>query len=604
VEECGFLLLQRSAPEQRAMNGVRQNLWGLRSEVAARNSLLRLLVLGVLVVAGTTGFLAPSSKEAGSKSLKACGLLSSAGAKYVLEQDVSSVGTCFSVQADGITLDLHGHTVTYGTAARTTPAFGILGVECWDPDFGAKNPCGGSFRNFTVFGGTITQGEGAAPFSHAIRLGQGPGNGLTVYSVTFNVHADSSIAIYTTFLGTHTQIFNNTVNNKVTVIQNRHQEQGQSIKFADSAKVPGPAAIYGNHITGGGQGGIFSSIKGTKIYNNVVSQKGTYTNDFGIYAWSDGGEVFKNTVTPILGRGISIAGASNGAQVYDNYVVVIEQKDNQEYGGCQVGGAYGIQFDDEPRNGKAFRNTVIAKADQCEAQALRVTDSREGAGNRSHDNTYSAERVGASTAMATGFGSGGATGFTSEHDTYTGDSSDVSFDWDGGRNLLFRECTFAKGKKAASDFVTFSFRNGKDLPVSNIRFVDSVFENGAKKESTNMKPILSNGDWPGSAEYFIDWSLTLFVHDQLQRPVPGSDVLIIDALGHVAYQGNTNQEGKISVPLTEFRIYNTPSQVLQEIHTPYRVNITKKGCTAAPASFSIDVREPTSHSAGITCQSN
>jgi hypothetical protein len=584
------------------MNGALQNLGCLWFAGPDIKGVALFPLLLVLFVVGTAGIFAPSPAEAGRKSLNKCGLLSSAGGKYVLEQDVSSLGTCFSVQADGITLDLNGHTITYGTVAGTLPAFGILGVECWDPDFGKKNPCGGSFKDLTVFGGTITQGEGAAPFSHGIRLGQGPGNGLTVHDVTFNIQADSSIAIYTTFLGTHTVAYNNTINNKVTVVQNRHQEQGQSIKFADSAKVPGPALIYGNHVIGGAQGGIFSAVKGTKIYDNVVSQKGTYTNDFAIYAWSDAGEVFNNAVTPILGRGISIAEGANGVKVHDNQIVVIEQKDNKEYDGCQIGGAFGIQFDDLPLNGTAFRNTVTAKADQCEAQALRVTDSRKGSGNRSHDNIYSAERVGKSTTTATGFGSGGATGFTSDHDRFTGDSSDVAFDWDGGQNLVFTDCTFVRGKNAASDFVTFSFRNGKDLPVSNIRFVDSVFENGAQRASTDMKPILSNGDWPGSSEYFIDWTLTLTVEDQQQK-VSGVNISLTDALGHLAYGGKTDQEGKISTALTELHVYNTTTSVVRERRTPYRVNVLKEGCTLTSPKSGIEVTERTSRTVEIACGS-
>jgi hypothetical protein len=586
------------------MTAERQNLWGPTSRVAARENIFRLSILGFLVVAVIVGLLPPSSTKAGPKSLNKCGLLSSAGEKYALERDVTSPGTCFSVQADNITLDLNGHTITYGALPGTAPSFGILGVACWDPDFGGKNPCGGTFNNFTTFGGTITQAEGATPFSHGIRLGQGPGNGLTVHDVTFNLHADSSIAIYTTFLGTHARAYNNVINNKVTVVKNRYQEQGQSIKFADSAKVPGPAAIYGNNIIGGAQGGIFSETKGTKIYDNVVSQKATYTNDFGIYAWADAGEVFNNTVTPILGRGISIAGGSNGAQVHDNRVIVIEQKDNPEYGGCQIGGAFGIQFDDTPQNATAFRNNVVAKADQCEAQALRVTDSRKGAGNFSHDNSYSAERVGNSGALASGFGSGGATGFSSERDRYVGDTSAVAFDWDGGQNLFFRECKFVKGANPASSFVTFSFRNGNHLTVSNIRFLDSVFENGAESASTDMKPILSNGDWPGPSEYFIDWTVTLSVQDQRRSPVPGANVSIIDALGHLAYEGKTNQTGSISVPLTEFRMYNTPTRVRQEFHTPYKVTISKQGCSVAPPTLNTDVKAKTSLKVGISCGSN
>lgn len=535
-------------------------------------------------------------------ALKACGVLDKPGL-YILQRDVSSPKTCFSIQANHVTLNLNGHSVTYGTSEGSVPAYGILGVACWDQDFGTGNPCGGTFRNLIVYGGSVTQGRGAAAFSDGIRLGQGPGNGLTVHDMTFYVHADSSIAIYSTFLGTRTKVYNTTIKNDVTTIRNRHQEQGQSVKFADSSRIPGPAAIYGNHITGGAQGGIFSQVRGTKIHDNVVSQKGTYTNDFGIYAWSDDGEVFNNTITPILGRGISIAGGSKREQVHDNRVIVIEQKDNEEYQGCQTGGTFGIQFDDEATHGISFHNAVLAKADQCDAQALRVTDSRQGSGNLSHDNKYTAERIGQSAALATGFGSGGATEFTSEHDTFIGDSAAVAFDWDGGQNLVFRECVFGKGSNPAPNFVTFSFRNGATIAVKNVHFVDSKFQNGAAKDSTNMNRILVNGDWPGPAEYFIDWTLRLTVQDQNHRTVPAATVEIKDAMQNSVYRGTTDTDGKASAVLTEFRMFNDAAAVHKEKHAPYLISIHKAGCQSSPTDFLMSMTQTTDKIVQLRCSS-
>src|ERR1700730_4046030 len=92
------------------------------------------------------------------RHLTECGILSVKGRMYVLENDVSSGGTCFSIQADDITLNLNGHAVAYGVTENVVPSYGILGVACWDPDFGVGNPCGGSSNNLTVYGGTITQG--------------------------------------------------------------------------------------------------------------------------------------------------------------------------------------------------------------------------------------------------------------------------------------------------------------------------------------------------------------------------------------------------------------------------------------------------------------
>ena len=209
------------------------------------------------------------------------------------------------------------------------PVFGVLGVACWDATFGRGNPCGGSSDDLTLFGGTITQDARAAPFSHGVRLGQGPSRGPKVHDVTFNISADSSVPIYLTSTGTGAVISHNTINNSVARIKNRHQLHGQSIKFADGIRVPGPVAIFDNHVVGGAQGGIFSVVAGTVIRGNVVEQNGTYTNDFGVYAWANDGEVYDNVITPISGRGIQIA-ASRGERVHDNKVTVIEQKVNAQ----------------------------------------------------------------------------------------------------------------------------------------------------------------------------------------------------------------------------------------------------------------------------------
>ncbi|MFC2143402.1 NosD domain-containing protein [Candidatus Aenigmatarchaeota archaeon] len=47
-----------------------------------------------------------------------CGHLTSSGTEYILTKDVESEGTCFVVRANGITLDLNQHTVTYGTGGH------------------------------------------------------------------------------------------------------------------------------------------------------------------------------------------------------------------------------------------------------------------------------------------------------------------------------------------------------------------------------------------------------------------------------------------------------------------------------------------------------
>jgi hypothetical protein len=607
------------------MSGGQQKVWGLRSGAAAINSVVRFSILGVLIVAGTAGLLAPSAREATPKKLNKCGLLSSAGGKYVLEQDVSSTGTCFSVQGDNITLDLNGHTVTYGTGVPRTAAFGILGIACWDTALSDGvangNPCGGSFNGFTVVNGSIVQTTGMAPFSDAIRLGQGGGNHLDVHDVEFKVDGDSAIPIFTIFSGAGSSIYRNAIHNDVRTVRNRHQLQGMSVKFEGSREFSPGQSVHDNQIVGGTQGAIILETPGATAFRNKIRQNGHYSNDFSIYLWGDNQQAYENEINVISGRGIQIAGGAintggtgkggKHSVARENKIDVIELKQNCDYseGGaacnvCQPGGTYGIQFDDNPQGGVSFKNEVLARADECDASALRVTDS-ELRQNESRDDSFTAVRLRSnSQGKAYGWDNSGPTAFTARNDIFIADTASYHVSWDGAQNETCISCTFGKGtSNPSSSYVTFSFQNGGNNVVRNIHFQDSKFLGSAKKDSTDMRPMdISN--WPGYSEYFIDWTFTLIVRDQQGKPVAGTDVLITDALGQAAYQGKTSLEGRISVPLTEFRMHNSPTQVLAERHTPYRVDITKKGCTVAPASFSIDVREPTSHSAGIICQSS
>ncbi len=589
-------------------------------------SVVRLSTLVLLIVAGTAGLLTPSVRDATPKRLNRCGLLSSAGGRYILEQDVSSPGTCFSVQADNITLDLNNHTLTYGTGVPKTAAFGILGIACWDTALSNGvangNPCGGSFNGFTVMNGSIVQTIGMAPFSDAIHLGQGGGNRLVVHEVEFKVDGESAIPIFTIFSGAGSLIYRNAIHNDVRAVKNRHQLQGMSVKFEGSRGLSPGQSVHDNQIVGGAQGGIILETPGAIAYGNKIRQNGHYSNDFSIYLWGDNQEAYENEINVISGRGIQIAGGAINAGgtgkggkhsvARENKINVIELKQNCDYSEagnacnvCQPGGTYGIQFDDNPQGSVSLKNEVLARADECDASALRVTDS-ELRQNESHDDSFTAARLRSnSQGKAYGWDNSGPTGFTARDDSFIADTASYHVSWDGAQNETCISCTFVKGTANPSpNYVTFSFQNGGNKVVHNIHFQDSKFLGGAKKESTDMRPILSNGDWPGPSEYFVDWTVTLFVQDQLRRPVPAADISIRDALGHAAYQGKTNQTGNVSVPLTEFRIYNTSTQVRQEFHTPYIVTISKKGCSVRHPTLFIEVKEKIFQKVELSCESN
>ena len=557
----------------------------------------------------------PASPEpSGANPLRACGVLSKGGAVYRLENDVSSAGTCFSVQADKISLDLNGHTLRYGTGGGQQPRYGVLGEACWDTGV-AGNPCGGSADHLTVENGKIVQDDAAPPYSHGIRLGQLNGaNHLTVRKVEFEIKSVASIPIFTTFTGADSQVANCTFRNDVKEILNRHQIQGASIKFMTGQDAHNGQIIHDNNIIGGAQGGIYSASPGTLIYNNSISQNGRYSNDFGIYLWGNRSEAYNNTITPISGRGVQISGGavgangqgrgSAGAVAHDNQITVMELRQNCDYssGGkacdvCEPGGAYGIQFDDQPTEGVAYKNTVRARAGQCDAQALRLTDI--GTGNTSHDNQFIAERVGQDKGKAWALGTGGASNhFVATNDSFTADSATFHADWDGmPGGLTCVRCTLAKGPQAAADYVTFSFENG-GRPVNNLHFQDSTFTGGAAKNSTDMRGIGSSRQY---AEYYIDWTYTLTIKDGSNASVPGATVTITDTLQKEVFSGSTDKEGVVSAVLTEFKAFNTTKGVVRESHSPYLITVRAQGCTPNPHSFTVALTQRTNQTIPLAC---
>jgi len=267
-----------------------------------------------------------------------------------------------------------------------------------------------------------------------------------------------------------------------------------------------------------------------------------------------------------------------------------------------MGGTYGIQFDDNPTGATAYQNDVTAVAEQCDGTGLRVTDSRANSKNQSHDNQYAAKKVGSGAGRAFGLGLSGPSGFTSQRDTFIADTANLFVDWDGAKNITCIACTLRKGPNASPKYVTFSFGNGK-AGATNLHFVDTKFENGARKDSTDMRPIGSSQDWPAYDEYFIDWTLTLTVEDQTGAPLAGATVEMADALNNAVYKGDTDKTGKISTPLTEFRMYNTPSEVKNEQHTPYTVSVQKPGCQAIRGGISIPLTATTERKLQLTCNS-
>ncbi len=532
----------------------------------------------------------------------ACGTLNAAGTTYVLQNDVSATGTCFSVQANNITLDLNGHTITYATGGGTQPRYGVLGEACWDPGL-AGNPCGGSFQNLVVRNGKIVQSSSAASFSHGIRVGQGTGSGLTVYNVTLTLVVDSSIPILTTFSGAGQNIYNNTIYNNVPTIQNRQNMQGMSIEFSGDTNATLPSLVHGNTIIGGVQGGILVTSPGSQVYSNTINLNGSYTNDFCIYAWGNNQQVYSNTCSSIsgsqAGRGIQVDNAS-GVKLYNNTLATRDLARNVEYNGCALGGNYGIQLEQHATNTEVYNNVVAVYASQCDAQALRLTTAgAQNSGNNIHNNSFGAYRIGTTTKAANAISAISiypSNGMTITSNTFVADSAILQIDYTGATQLQLTGNTVQKGSNPASAWYLVRFQNGANYAATGNVLQDTVYQAGA----LDAAGMLVQGTSAGAQEYFVNWTLALTVLNQNSQPVAGATVSITNAQGLSAFSGATSGSGYVAAPLTQTRHYNTTGGVFTQTQTPDKVTISAPGC--ASQTFSVTMSAPIQLTRQLTCQ--
>jgi hypothetical protein len=586
----------------------------------------------------TTAHVSSMRITAGEKEvpLTRCGTLSKSGAIYVLQNDVSAPGSCFSIQGSFVTLNLNGHTVTYNTADQAHARYAIVGINCWDPNLtdgnANGNPCGGSFDNFTIFGGTLTEGNGAAAnYAHVIRLGQNMAGGPIIYGVTFNFHSNSAKAIDILYAGNATGpgpiVHDNTFNDAVNQIVNRYQEDGTIISILGCGTSVGlKSRVYNNTLIGSPQSGIRDQCNGAEVDHNTIetgNPSGTqsngvcdptlgceYANDFGILAWGTNGNIHDNTLILREGRGIELTGM--GSVVKNSSVTnANESKNDAEYNGCEGGGDYGFQWDDKVSNTSASGNHVTVVSDVCTASAMRLTDVPLAGKNVSSNNYYSAIRTSTSLpctvpqmgapsgcAMAISTENSPDSGFTSTNDTFTGDSGIFWFDWTGAYNLTFINPTFNKGVTFPSSPWYFAIAGNGFGAVSNVHIRDATF--GAGVDPRNNIIPAQNAGTQAAVSFYIDWTYTVAVTDQTGNPVTGATVTVKDSLGNQECNTSTGATGVATCMVTQERIHNDRGANQIENRNPMAVSTSKLGCVTNAVKETVS--QTTNRPIQLSCQ--
>jgi hypothetical protein len=384
-------------------------------------------------------------------TLTDCEPLTKAGT-YYLANDVSSAGTCFPIGASNVTLNLNGHTITYGTGGGSAPTPAIAACASWYSGLTASQCVEGADSNLTVYGGKIVQSTKAAPFSPVFWIGQGGTGGGYIHDLTVTFQSVGSQFFHGEIDGGGYTIQNNVINDNVTNIQHSGQSplgaraafQGYVI-HSDQEGTGSPVAdtISGNTINGSPQGGIADGVAGSQIYNNTIKLTSTYSNDYGVLVSMNNQNVHGNTIT---GQGRGLDGESSGFIFNGNTVNVAEGTGNTEYGGCELDGTYGIRVKnyDWPNstetgtsastNFQITNNAITVPATHCPSSALDLTDMNSLVSGTISGNTFSAPAGSGGLANALGFESINAAKITFATNKFTaptcvlvGGDGDISY---------------------------------------------------------------------------------------------------------------------------------------------------------------------------------
>lgn len=340
-----------------------------------------------LVVNGSSG---------NGTALNDCADLTQSGT-YYLAQNLTSSGTCFFIDADNITLNLNGHTITYGTGGGSQGAPAILLADTWysAPGYslartGSTNRHGG----FVLYGGTINEATNAPKQSRGIWVGQS--NDISpapvIHDVTFNTYGQDAEPIFGTVSASGWQVYNNTVNwackstypaSGTVCDSSRYSLYGYAIWIADDPNSSGAVhdQIYSNTILAAPQGGVFDTHQNAQIHNNDITFNAYFSNDYCVADLSGNGQVIsQNNCHPTNGRGIDVEAAN--VQVTNNTISALELPQNSEYGGCELNGADGIRVRDnyyqgnpsEPSSVVLSGNNITVTANQCQGNGLQFTN--------------------------------------------------------------------------------------------------------------------------------------------------------------------------------------------------------------------------------------
>jgi hypothetical protein len=249
-------------------------------------------------------------------------VLDKADTTYILTQDLTAEGTAFIITGANVTLDLDGHTVSFGNNTDEQ----VRGV--W-----AKNKGGAVICN-----GHIVQGARSKEYSAAVesRWRTFP---TEIFGISTHVHLKCAYPVKFLGAAADAHIHHNHLYSQVTEIESRHYPGNDLLRLDIKG---GNIHVHDNILTEGCHVGIRLSGQGSdvEVDHNDIQHHQQYVNGYAIAASCAGSGIHHNRVTS-CGRGVHLTGEA--IRFHDNYMDIYGHQ----------------QLSDMPQGSRPFRHQQV-----------------------------------------------------------------------------------------------------------------------------------------------------------------------------------------------------------------------------------------------------
>jgi len=503
-------------------------------------------------------------------------VLDKAGATYVLTKDLTVDGRALEVKADGITLDLGGHTVIYNNKEMKIELRVSSSIWRKTTHYGVYCP---SRKNTTILNGRIKQGagnNGAGSYS----LGFNPimnygARDTHIAGVTIEYRGNQMVGIWNEYFGGTFKLHHNVFLDHGTKVRNRHGAACRSFLFwaGKDAKLE----AHHNLVKRTRQ----MALDGTDAYNNEIYTDSRSTNSYGIPRSFAGRRIHHNRM---FGTGFHVMMIAWGSKdtINDNFIHLEGQKPVlcKSYGEnakrCNLVGIRLTQYDHSttPMEDNLYHDNVVV---------IRVREGSAGTGTWICSDPFIKNLVFRNNTIkvlamdqapiTTKYKTVACITAQGDGHKHTQDRPPVIYrdntfisnighvqlgdNYGVGSNHRFYNCRFIKvGNDPRYRTIRIGFWNRQT--VGHI-FRDCVLEGGADFDSVEFV-----GE--GKRDFTIQWTLTV-------KTAPGAKVTIMDKTGKNVFSGTADDKGLVSVPLSQYRRSAKGKTFL----TPHTVKVEKAG---------------------------